>query len=32
MADHYEPNEKDRAQAAAMIEALRKHAMEPATS
>jgi hypothetical protein len=32
MADHYEPNEKDRAQAAAMIEALRKHAKEPATS
>jgi hypothetical protein len=32
MADHQEPNEKDRAQAAAMIEALRKHATEPAAS
>ena len=29
MADHQHPNEKDRAQAQAMIEALRKHAMEP---
>ena len=30
MADHYEPNEKDRAQAQAMIEALRKQQMQPA--
>ena len=32
MADHHEPNDKDKAQAQAMIDALRKHAMEPAAS
>ena len=32
MADHHEPNDKDRTQAAAMIEALRKHATEPASA
>ena len=32
MADHHEPNDKDRAQAQAMIDALRKHAMEPTES
>ncbi len=32
MADHHEPNDKDRAQAQAMIDAIRKHAMEPAAS
>ena len=30
MADHEHPNEKDRAQARAMIEALQKHAGTPA--
>ena len=30
MADHHEPNEKDRAQAAEMIERLRKYVGEPA--
>jgi hypothetical protein len=30
MADHHEPNDKDRAQAQAMIEALRKQQMQPA--
>ena len=29
MADHSEPNTKDRDQARAMISALQKHAMEP---
>jgi hypothetical protein len=30
MADHHEPNEKDRDQAQAMIAALQKHATAPA--
>jgi hypothetical protein len=29
MADHYAPNEKDVAQAQTLIDAVRKHAMEP---
>jgi hypothetical protein len=32
MADHHEPNDKDRAQAQAMVDALQKHATEPASA